>query len=244
MDISKNVNSNDPWDVAEKEQPRGFEFYGQVHADANFIFFPGGGATPVPFDAGIHPANKRVTEIEFRIIPIPEQEISWDESLKILTFSKEWHEIVKPSIDALGLDKLRDINNKWVRVAKVPGFRKRLDRDTGEDTGEFWATYKFMELYADERVCREAYTGEAQNANAASFTKNDPIEDQSKKTAFTFMKVWIAKAAAYLQDREMVEADVKSEIDKNNLISNYYSIDHPDVQKAIDDAMAKENARP
>ena len=39
MDISKNVNSNDPWDVAEKEQPRGFEFYGQVHADANFIFF-------------------------------------------------------------------------------------------------------------------------------------------------------------------------------------------------------------
>jgi hypothetical protein len=238
-----NTNQSDPWDIAETEQPRGYEFYGQVHADANFIFFPGNGAKPIPFDPGIHPNNKRVTEVEFRIIPIPEQDVDWDESLKILTFSKEWHEIVKPSIDALGLDKLREINNKWVRVAKVPGFRKRLDKDTGEDTGEFWSTYQFKELYKDERACREAYTGESVNDDIP-FAGKKPDDDQNKKAAMTFINIWVTKAASVLQDRKAIEEEVKGEMENAPLINHYFTIDSPEVQEAIDKAMAKENARP
>lgn len=231
-------NTNfDPWEVADNAKPRDFELYGQIRIDPHFLFFPGNKQKPVPFDPSIHPQDKRVCEVEMHLIPIPEQNINWDENLRILTFSPDWTKIVNPSIKALDVDGLRGLNNRWVRVAKVPGNRERLDKDSGEKTGEFWSTYKFLEVYPDEATCRAAYSG------GASFSQDQsdpaPVSNENKTAAFTFVKVFIAKAAAAISDRSEVERQVGEDIARSPLISPYYTIQSPEVQVAIDDALAK-----
>lgn len=236
-------NTNfDPWDDADNAKPRDLELYGQIRIDPHFLFFPGNKQKPVMFDPSIHPQDKRVCEVEMHLIPIPEQNINWDENLRILTFSPDWTKIVNPSIKALGVDGLRGLNNKWVRVAKVPGSRKRLDKDTGEDTGEFWSTYKFLEVYPDEKSCRAAYTGDFdEHNNASQATATVESSDENKKAALTFVKVFVGKAAANVTDRTLVERLVAEDIAKSPLLSPYFTVQSPEVQAEIDNALAKSN---
>jgi len=225
-------NTNfDPWEVADNAKPRDFELYGQIRIDPHFLFFPGNKQKPIPFDPSAHPQDKRVCEVEMHLIPIPEQNINWDENLRVMTFSSDWTKIVNPSIKALDVDGLRGLNNQWVRVAKVPGNRERLDKDTGEKT-----TYKFLEIYPDEATCRAAYSG---GAPLQDQPEAAPASNENEKAAFTFVKVFIAKAAAAISDRAEVERQVGEDISKSPLISPFYTIQSPEVQVAIDDALAK-----
>jgi hypothetical protein len=233
--MEKTYQNDDPFAEAFNAKPRDFEIFGQVRVDAHYLFFPGNKAKPVPFDPAIHPVDKRALEVELRMIPISEQNISWDEYQKILSFSSDWTKIILPSIKAIGIDSLTALNNQWVRVAKVAGSRKRLDKDTQEDTGEFWTTYKFMELFADESACKAAFGGhsvsDTEGAQAPA-----PANDDTKAAALTFLKVFVAQACAHLTDRALVEKVVAEDIAKTPLISALFTVKSPEVQLAIDAA--------
>jgi hypothetical protein len=235
--MDNNQALNDPYDEAINAKARDFEVFGQVRVDAHYLFFPGNKQKPVVFDPAVHPQDKRALEVELRLIPIAEQNINWDEYQKMLAFPADWTKIVLPSIKAIGIDDLRALNNKWVRVAKVPGNRKRLDKNTQEETGEFWTTYKFMELYPSEDACKAAFGG-----HTPSDTEDKPVpqsNNETKAAALTFLKVFVSQAAKHLTDRAEIEKQVAADIANNSLISPLFTVQSPEVQAAINEALLK-----
>ena len=236
--MENNQATNDPYEEAINAKPPTFELYGQIRVDAHYLFFPGNKQKPVVFDPAIHPQDKRSLEVELQLIPIAEQNINWDEYQKMLAFTADWTKIVLPSIKAMGIDDLRALNNKWVRVAKVPGNRKRLDKDTHEETGEFWTTYKFMELYPDEAACKAAFVGHSPSdteVNQAPAAQSN----ETKAAALTFLKVFVSQAAKHITDRAEIEKQVANDIANNSLISPLFTVQSPEVQAAIDEALHK-----
>ena len=229
----------DPYEEAINAKPPTFELYGQVRVDAHYLFFPGNKQKPIVFDPAFHPLDKRSLEIELRMIPIPEQNISWDEYLKILAFTSDWTKIVLPSIKAMGIEDLRALNNLWVRVAKVPGNRKRLDKETQEETGEFWTTYKFMEMYPDEAACKTAFAGHAPSDTEGNQAPAAQGNNETKAAALTFLKVFVSQAAKYISNRAEIEKQVAADIANNSLISPLFTVESPEVQAAIDEALVK-----
>lgn len=232
-------NILDPYEEAINAKARDFELYGQVRVDAHYLFFPGNKQKPIVFDPAFHPLDKRSLEVELRMIPIPEQNISWDEYLKILAFTSDWTKIVLPSIKALGIDDLRALNNKWVRVAKVPGNRKRLDKETQEETGEFWTTYKFVELFADEAACKAAFSGHTPSDTEVNQAPASQSNNETKAAALTFLKVFVSQAAKHITNRAVIEKQVANDIANNSLISPLFTVQSPEVQAAIDEALLK-----
>jgi len=232
-------NIFDPYEEAINAKPPTFELYGQIRVDAHYLFFPGNKQKPVVFDPAVHPQDKRSLEVELRLIPIAEQNINWDEYQKMLAFTADWTKIVLPSIKAIGIDDLRALNNKWVRVAKVPGTRKRLDKDTHEETGEFWTTYKFLELYPSEDACKAAFGGHTPADTEDNQAPAAQSNNETKAAALTFLKVFVSQAAKNITDRTLVEKQVAADIANNSLISPLFTVQSPEVQKAIDEALVK-----
>lgn len=229
--------NDDPFAAADNAKPRDFEVFGKTQVDARFIAFPGGGAKPVPFDPAIHTQDKMRTEVEIHIIPIAEQNISYDEYVKLLAESPDWTAIVNPSIKDLGIDGLRALNNQWVQVAKVKGKRKRLDKDTKEETGDFWPTYKFLKLFKSEDECRAAFMGGGTPSNtepAAATT------DPNKAAALAFARVLVAQVVNMFQDRAMVDSQVAAQIAAQPMIAAHYTAQSPEIQAAIEAEMRKQ----
>lgn len=229
---TKIVVNDDPWEEADNAKPRDFEYYGQVKADVRYIFFPGNKQRPIPFDPAIHPQEKRVVEIEIHIIPIPEQNVSFDVYNKLVGFSPDWTKITNPSIKALKVDGLRELNNRWVRVANVPGKRERLDKDSGEPTGEYFSTFKFLEIYPDENTCHAAYAGYASHTEPQA----EEQKDEKKQTALVFAEVIVAKNAKIAKDRDELKRLVSIEISALPLISENFTVESPEIQTLIDNA--------
>lgn len=228
-------NKFDAFDEAFNAKPREFEIFGQVRVDAHYLFFPGNKQMPVPFDPTIHPEDKRTTEVELRMIPIAEQNITWDEFQRMLTFSPDWTKIVLPSIKEIGMTNLRELNNQWVRVAKVPGNRKRLNKLTREETGEFWPTYRFIEVFADEAACKAAYLGDMPESTESDQSPTD----NERAVALAFIEVFVTAAAKHITDRKVIEAQVADDISKQSAVSGLFTVQSPEVQRAIDKALAQ-----
>lgn len=232
--------NDDPFAAADNAKPRDFEVFGKTQVDARFIAFPGGGAKPVPFDPAIHTQDKMRTEVEIHIIPIAEQNISYDEYIKLLAESTDWIKIVNPSIKDLGIDGLRALNNQWVQVAKVSSKRKRLDKDTKEETGDFWPTYKFLKLFKNEDECRAAFMGGGAPANTEPASASAPTVDPNKAAALAFARVLVAQVVNMFQDRAMVNSQIASQIAAQPMIAAHYTVQSPEIQAAIEVEMLKQ----
>ena len=228
--------SNDPWEVADNAKPREYEYYGQVKADVWFGFFPGGGEKPIPYDPQQHPADKRVVMIDIQIIPISAQAVTFDIRQNYTDFSPDWTKITLPSIKATGLDGIRALNNRFVRVVQVPGKREKKDAN-GKKTGEFYSTFKFLEVFADQATCDAAYQGVAPHS-----TEQPPLPDTSdveKKNAITFARVVVEKNVKGRADLQEIIDAVTKEIAVFPLISKHYSGSSPEILTLINEAMSK-----
>ncbi len=232
----KKTLAPDPWDDAINPPARDFEIYGQVKVDVYYLFFPGGGQAPVPFDPNNHPEDKRATQIEMQIIPIAEQNISWDVKQKYLSFSKEWQKITLPSIKDTGVTDLRTLKDRFARIAQVPGFRPRKDKNTGEDTGEFWSTFKFIEVYPDEATCKAAFGGSPASKEAEQEAVPN-VADQERSVMLTFAKVIVADKARTITDREELIKVLELELANNVALAKHFTVNTPEIQALIDEAI-------
>ncbi len=230
----------DPWAVADSAKPRDFEYYGQVKADCWFGFFPGGGAKPIPFDSQQHPVDKRTTMIEIQIIPVPEQNVTFDVKQNYTDFSPDWTKVTLPSIKALGVDGLRSLNNRFVRVALVDGKREKKD-ENGNKTGEFYKTFKFLDVFTDQAACTMAYSG-----SSPAHTEQAPATDSSdteKQTALVFAKVVVENAARGQTDIQVIIDTVSAAIATMPMISKYFTGQSPEILNMIQEAMKNEQSK-
>jgi hypothetical protein len=235
------VNMDDPWDVADNAKPRDYEYYGQVKADVWFGHFPGGGVKPIPFDAAIHPADKRTTMIDIQIIPIAEQSVTFEVRQNYTDFSLDWTKITLPSIKALGVDGLRSLNGHFVRVAQVDG--KREKKEDGAKTGVFYKTFKFLEAFADQAACVKAYCG-----NAPSHTEQEPISQtpsqspvnsQEKDSVLKFARVVVVNAARGQKDINIICDSVTAHLSTMPMINKYFTATSPEIMTMIMEEAAK-----
>lgn len=232
-----NTQAADPWEVADSAKPRDYEYYGQVKADAWFGFFPGGGAKPIPFDPQQHPVDKRATMIDIQIIPIPEQDVRFDIRQNYTDFSQDWTKVTLPSIKGLGVDGLRSLNGRFVRVAQVDGKRERKD-ENGNKTGDFYKTFKFVEVYPDQAACAMAYAGAAPDTEQPT-NGNEHSADPEKDTALKFARVVVENQARGKTDPQQVISAVTETIYNMPLINRHFTGSSPEVLNLIQEAMNK-----
>lgn len=240
--MSEQTVVNDPWDEANNAKPRDYAYFGLCVLDPWFAFFPGGGQKPIPFDPNQHPAEKRSTIIEAQIIPIPEQDVKFDVKTSFSSFSADWTRITLPSIKALGVDSIRDINNKYVRMSMVEGKREKKD-DTGAKTGEYYKTWKFEELFADEAACRAAYGTVAPAHTEPQPPEQAPLNGDSpeKATALKFAEVVVKTACSGkgAADMAAVQDEVKTKFAAMPMINKHYTDQSPEIMQMIMTELSK-----
>ena len=233
--MQQTVTNDDPWTVADNAKPRDFEYFGQVKADVWFGYFPGGGAKPIPFDASQHPADKRNVMIDVQIIPVPEQNVTFDIRQSYTDFSLDWTKITLPSIKALGVDGLRALNGKFVKVIQVDGKREKKD-EMGNKTGEFYKTFKFVEVFPDQASCSVAYAGNHHHAEQEPLPNTG---DAEKDTALKFAKVVVENKAKGEKDPQKVINAVTEQLAGMPMINKYFTGSSPEIFQLIQEAMTK-----
>jgi len=192
----------DPFDEANNPPEKTFDLFGKVELNAWACAFQKGVKGGVPFDPAIH--QKRHTMVDIFIQPLPEMNVKYPKSLEFhdVTWSLAWTKFVLPSLKALGIDNVREVNDKWARIARVPTGETYPKKDAqGNPTGEMAeiTTFKFIAFYATEDECRAAYLaagGTPSNGhNAPQPVAPVTNEDTERATAYQFLKVIVANAA-------------------------------------------------
>jgi len=145
------MSSNDAWDSAQNAKPRPQDYYGQVDLDIWFCALVKGKGR-VPFDAQQH--ERRSTAIDLTIAPIEDMGLKFTITRNMLDWTREWAAMVLPSIKALGVQSLRDLNKKWAHVEIVPTGQTYTGKDGQEKTK---TTFNFLAIYDTEEACRRAY---------------------------------------------------------------------------------------
>jgi hypothetical protein len=237
----------DPFDQASNPPERTFDLFGKVEITAWACGLVKGQGK-VPFDPAQH--KSRLTAIDVFIQPLPEIDIKYPKSLEdhwIAEFT-EWAKITLPSIKALGVDNVREINGKFARVTKVPNGKQYAAKDvSGNPTGEMKneLTMKFVQFFADEESCRAAYlaaggapsNGNGHNVPAAVAPSSD---EQGRKTALQFLEIIVKNTALKSDNWEEVKALIAVAVAQYpDVIEKYYTADSPETH----DLMTKFNAK-
>ena len=104
-----NIDMNDPYAAADNAQVGARNYYGQVQLD---IWFCGlvKGTGKVPYDPAVH--KQRATAIDILVLPIAEQNVSYEIKRELIAESREWASLVWASLKALGINSTREANNR------------------------------------------------------------------------------------------------------------------------------------
>jgi hypothetical protein len=191
----------DPFDSASDPQIASYDLFGKVEISAWACALVKGQGK-APFDPAAH--DRRFTAIDVFIQPLPEIDVKYPKSLEdhwIAEFA-EWAKITLPSIKVLGIDNVRELNDKWVRVARVPNGKQYEKKDAqGNKTGQMAdeTTFKFMALFVDEVACRTAYLAAGGQPSGNGHNNPTPVaptsENTEMATAYAFLKVIVGNAA-------------------------------------------------
>ena len=190
----------DPFDAASNPPVQTYDLFGKVELSAWACALVKGQGK-VAFDPSVH--EKRFTAIDIFIQPLAEMDVKYHKMLEDhpIAESREWANITLASIKALGINNVREVNDRWARVTRVPNGKKYEKKDTsGNPTGEMRdeTTFKFITLYADENACRAACLaagGTPSNGNNAPQPVTPNAEDTERATAYQFLKVIVSNAA-------------------------------------------------
>lgn len=195
------------------------------------------GQGKIPFDAGIHAAERRCTAIDFAIQPLPGAKFTNPTERGMIAESKEWSQIVKPSLRAHNID-LRAINQRYVRVELVPTGQKYTNSN-GETKDR--TTVKFVAMYGSEGECQAAADaffasrGSGAGTNGASATANatqpngNGANGKERETASKFLPaLWNASGKDVTKFAQSLAS--------NPLTSKYFTIDSKEVIDLISQA--------
>ena len=229
------IRNDDPYasaDAAEYNPTR--TYFGQVHVDVWYAMLQKG-IGKVPFDAGQHDPARRVTAIDIEVTTIGER--SFTIKRELIAESKEWAQIVKPSLRNLNHD-LRSIEGKWVQV-DLADTGQRYTNKAGEEKAR--TTLKFVAVFDTQGACEAASSayftrgGEDSPVVGAAPPPTQPPangngkaanSEAEKATAAKFLpSLWKASGQDLAKMQEL--------LGKTPLVNKYYTIDSPDVLAVI-----------
>jgi hypothetical protein len=151
----------------------------------------------------------------------------------------DWPDTVLPSIKALGITNLQQLNNAWVRaeLAETGDTYVNKNGETKHST-----TIRFLELYPNEAACRAAQGQASATPNASSAT---PMQGQAstipnqaaagngnneRETALRFLDAYVKKALGQsAQDIVKAQELLRPMIAGQTLLAKYFTADSPEV---------------
>jgi len=229
----------DPFEEASNPPEQTYDLFGMVEINAWACAFQKGVKGGVPYDPAVH--EKRHTMIDIFIQPLPEINVKYPKSLEFhdVTWSVSWSKFTLPSIKALGIDNVREINGKWARVARVPNGRQYPAKDTqGNPTGEMKdeTTFKFVQFFDTEDACRSAYLAaggqpSGNGHNNPTFTSVTP-EDAERIQALNILRVVINNVAPGKLNFAEVEEAIKAHVFYPH-VEKWYTVDSVETRELI-----------
>lgn len=179
-------NLEDPMDAAmEADYDPTRTYFGQVAIDTHFCVLQRG-TGKVVFDPAIHKMQDRRTAIGIDLYTLGDgRRESFALQRSLIAESKEWGQIVKPSLRALGID-LRTLHNRYAQVQMVPCGKWVKD---GEE--KVLTTFKFIAVYNTEAECRaaaDAFFGVAPGQSDEPASAASSPDDPEKETARRFLE--------------------------------------------------------
>ena len=226
--------------MAAKEAPP--LFWGSLMTDAQFVVLEKG-IGRLPFDPNSHPASRKVTAIDFSLLPISEMNMNLPIDRNCVAEFGEWLKIILPSLKELGVE-LRDLNDKFVKVKLVPTGRKYTN-SSGETKDA--TNMKFLKVFADENECIADYlSGEPEpvdpQVEPAVQRKVAGVQaptDTEKETAFTFLKVLVDNAVNGQTDLKVIQSTLKASLDSTPFVAKHFTVDSPETMTLIMAKMGK-----
>lgn len=241
--MANQVVTNDPFDAAENPQVRQAEYWGEVALDMYFAILQKG-VGKVPFDAALHSPDKRVTAIEIAILPIAEQNVTYQVNRGMIAESREWAGIVLPSIKALGISA-RELAGKYVHVRQKPTGQTYVNNQ-GETKDR--TTFEFVKLFKDYAECLADFKAGAGDteypptpANGNGQPAAAPANGASKErdTALQFLKVVVENAVRGQTDLKVIRDTVALNVANMPLINKFFTVDSPETMQLIMEKMTK-----
>lgn len=247
---TKIYNPDSAWEDAENPTVVSETIWGKVYVHVNQWYFPGGGATPEPYNPQnpAHALKKPATKISMQIAYLPEMMLSFEQKLELYTFSDDYRLKVLPSIAKLNLTKdgkgfLKALNEKWVKVERVDGLtpnRKNPERGN-------YKTWEFQTVFPDEEACRKDYAA-IWNIDGKPWDEETPEPESSQspnskkiETALLFAKAFVDEACEIGKgNRNVIVGYLEGKFAQNPDVGNYLKVDSPEVNEMIDDWLPKE----
>ncbi len=232
LDQTKEV---DLFDEASNPPEKTYDLFGKVEIKVWECALEKGVRGGVPYDPAKH--QRRHLMVDIFIQPLAEIDVKYPKSLEFhdVTWSNPYAKILWPSIKALGIVNLREINDRWVRVTHVPDGGSYQRKDTsgnlmtnsdGSPVMVETTTFKFVALFIDEDACRVAYQaagGTPANANGNGQTSiATPDNNAEKATAYQFLKVIVANAAKGKETFNEAQEAVGLALQQYPTVSKFY----------------------
>lgn len=226
----------DAWDDAENPKVREYkqEYWGKVEASSwHCVLEKGLGR--VPFDPQKHSEDQKRTAVDILLTPIQKMNLDFDINRSMLAESREWSQIVLPSIRSLGISP-REINGKWAMVELVPITGKDGKPETYLDVNgvvKERKTIKFLKIFNSEAECVNDYTS-GNNGNSDNNTSDiKPESNTEKNTAYQFLKIFVQNVCRQQNDIEVIRQTLALNIAQQPLISKYFTVDSPETVELI-----------
>lgn len=251
--LNENVmqDENELWNEASNPPEKTYDLFGKVEIKAWRCAFEKGTKGGVTFDPARH--QKSHIMIDIYIQPLAEINVKYPKSLEFhdVTWSDPWVKIVNPSIKALGIDNVKEINDRWVRVAHVPDGRAYQRKDASgnlmvkpDGTPDMveTTTFKFVKLFANEDECRAEYASVGGNANTngnghvtQAGAQPASQEDHNRKVMHGFLTVIVTNAVRGTTDWNTAYAAVANTLPQHTEVAKYFTVDSPETLQMITD---------
>jgi len=221
----------DPYDAASNPQPPSAGVFGQAHVLCEPVVLISGQGK-VPFNPQAHKVEDRRTSISISIDPMGNAK--WPTRRNMLAESAEWAKTVWPSLKALGLTSVRQLDGAWVRAELVSTGRSYTDKNGAAKEA---TTLKFVQIFASEAECVAAHGGGAAIpdisddgampwANGATQAQAVAQGNPEKATALEFVKVLVKSTGG---DRDKLATQIAT----MPLVSKYFTVTSPEVQALL-----------
>lgn len=161
----------DPFASAVEAGERPDQYFGEIALHVQFVNLQKGQRKEI-FDAQIHDARNRRTEVEITILPLVESGLTNPLQRSVIAESAEWKNIVWPSLRALGVadgDAFRKLHGQFAAVEFATTGRKYTNKD-GEERDS--TTLKFTAIYPNEATATAAWRGERGGSQPAATNGN------------------------------------------------------------------------
>jgi len=227
--MSKDYQNYDPYEQANNPALPDFKLWGRIFIDAWACALVKGVGRE-RFDPNKH--TRPFTAIDIVIDPLPELKITNKNICErhMLAESRDWINITLASLKKLGIQDIRQANEKWGKVDFEPtGGTYEKDGKTKNETA-----FKFLALYDTEEQCRKAFeSGEGDLASEEIST------DEKRMTAWAFAKVLTETGCRGVKNKEEAKKKIAPNLAQYPAVNEYFTIDSPEILALIEEIINK-----